>query len=241
MSDPRDEGLRRQLANLGDRPVAGWKIGLTSGVARDSMGTGFRPFGYILSSRVFSSGAVIPLAPFRDGVPSPDGAPSPNGDDIRVGVENELCFRLGKALSGDASADEACAAVASVAPGFEINEQRLARDASIVDRLGDDLNQWGIVAGEDVVLDFPTFDFASLSVALSLDDAVVETVVARGHIDDHFASIAALARQLGRFGRTLDAGSRVITGSYTRQRVAGTCRWQGDFGPQIGRVSVEFR
>ena len=229
MSDLRDEGLRRQLANLGDRPVAGWKIGLTSGVARDSMGAGFRPFGYILADRVFSSGAVIPLAPFRQ------------GEDIRVGVENELCFRMGTALSGDASADDACAAVASVAAGFEINEQRLPRDASVVDRLGDDLNQWGIVAGEDVVLDFGAFDFASLSVALSLNDAVVETVAARGHIDDHFASIAALARQLGRFGRTLEAGSRVITGSYTRQRIADACRWQGNFGPEIGQVSVEFR
>lgn len=229
MSDPHDEGLRRQLANLGDRPVAGWKIGLTSGVARDSMGQGFRPFGYILADRVFSSGAVIPLAPFRQ------------GEDIRVGVENELCFRMGTALSGDAGADEARAAVASVAAGFEINEQRLPRDANVVDRLGDDLNQWGIVAGEDVVLDFGAFDFASLSVALSLNGAVVETVAARGHIDDHFTSIAALARQLGRFGHTLEAGSRVITGSYTRQRVADACRWQGDFGPEIGRVSVEFR
>ena len=229
MSDPRDEGLRRQLANLGDRPVAGWKIGLTSGVARDSMGQGFRPFGYILADRVFSSGAVIPLAPFRQ------------GEDIRVGVENELCFRMATALSGDASADEARAAVESVAAGFEINEQRLPRDASVVDRLGDDLNQWGIVAGEDVVLDFGAFDFASLSVALSLNGAVVETVAARAHIDDHFASIAALARQLGRFGRTLEAGSRVITGSYTRQRVAAACRWEGDFGPEIGQVSVEFR
>lgn len=229
MADQRDEGLRRQLATLAEGRVAGWKVGLTSGAARDSMGAGFRPFGYILADRVFASGAVIPLAPFRDGV------------DVRVGVENELCFRLGAALSGDASADEARAAVASVAPGFEINEQRLPRDASVVDRLGDDLNQWGIVAGEDVVLDFSTFDFASLTVALSLDDVVVETVAARGHIDDHFASIAALARQLGRFGRTLEAGSRVITGSYTRQRVADACRWQGDFGPEIGRASVEFR
>lgn len=229
MSDPRDEGLRRQLANLADRPVAGWKIGLTSGVARDSMGAGFRPFGYILADRVFASGAVIPLAPFRV------------AEDIRVGVENELCFRMGAALSGDVSADEARAAVASVAPGFEINEQRLPRDASVVDRLGDDLNQWGIAAGEEVVLDFSAFDFTKLRVALALDDVVVETVAARGHIDDHFASIAALARQLGRFGRTLEAGSRVITGSYTRQRVADACRWQGDFGPEIGRVSVEFR
>ena len=228
MSDPRDEGLRRQLANLGDRPVAGWKVGLTSGAARDSMGAGFRPFGYILADRVFESGAAIALDPFRD------------GETVRVGVENELCFRLDAALGAEASAADARAAVASVAPGFEINEQRLARDAGTAERLADDLNQWGIVHGTPVVLDWETFDFGSLNVALTLDGAEAEKVAACGHIDDHFASIAALARQLARFGRALEAGSRVITGSYTRQRVLDACRWEGDFGPEIGRVSVEF-
>lgn len=228
MADPRDEGLQRQLHSLGEREVAGWKIGLTSGLARDSMGAGFRPFGYILADRVFDSGTTIPLAPFRD------------GDGLRVGVENELCFCIGAALEADASPHDARAAVTSVSPGFEINEQRLSREASSSDRLADDLNQWGIVCGTPVTLDWEAFDFDALTVALALDGEVVETVAAHGHIDDHFASIAALARQLGRFGRRLEAGSRVITGSYTRQRVAAACRWEGDFGPVVGRVSVEF-
>ena len=228
MAAAHDEGLRRQLATLGDRPVAGWKVGLTSGAARDSMGVGFRPFGYILGDRVFDSGAVIRLAPFRD------------GETFRVGVENELCFRIGSTLAGDATRVDAQGAVATVAPGFEINERRLPRGVDTADRLADDLNQWGIVAGREVTLDWPAFDFAALTVALALDGEVVETVAARGHIDDHFDSIAALARQLARFDRRLEAGSRVITGSYTRQSVPGAGSWQGDFGPDIGRVDVEF-
>ena len=226
--DARDRGLRGQLQTLGDRPVAGWKIGLTSGVARDSMGTGFRPFGYVLRDRAFASGTVIPLAPFV------------HEQSVRVGVENELCFRIGTTLQGDVSRDDAIAAVASVAAGFEINEQRLPRGADTSERLADDLNQWGIVFGEDRSLDWRRFDFEAVSVTLAREGESVETVTARGHIDDHFESIAALARQLGRFGRSLDAGCRVITGSYTRQPVAEAGRWEGDFGPDIGRVSVEF-
>ena len=57
MSDELYAGLERQLVALAGRKNAGWKVGLTSGQARDSMGAGFRPFGYILSERVFSSGA----------------------------------------------------------------------------------------------------------------------------------------------------------------------------------------
>jgi 2-keto-4-pentenoate hydratase len=219
----RDEGLRRQLEALGDRPVAGWKVGLTSGAARDSMGAGFRPFGYILAERVFESEARIEFDQFS-----------------RVGVENELCFRMASPLGGDASREQALAAVASVAAAFEINEQRLARDAEVADRLADDLNQWGIVVGQERRLDWPKVDFNAVAVTLHCDARPVESVAARGHIDDHFTSIAALARQLSRFGRTLEAGSRVITGSYTRQSVTAPGRWMGDFGSPIGRVAVEF-
>ncbi len=222
-ADQRDDGLRRQLDALGRRPIAGWKVGLTSGAARDSMGAGFRPFGYILSERVFETGTVLALRRFA-----------------RVGVENELCFRIGSALGAGASRDDAMAAVESVAAGFEINERRLGRGADAADRLADDLSQWGIVVGEEQRLDWPSVDFDAIEVALQCDGKPVETVAARGHIDDHFASIAALARQLGRFGRTLDAGSRVITGSYTRQPVTAPGRWVGDFGSPIGRVAVEF-
>ena len=222
-ADQRDAGLRRQLEALADRPVAGWKVGLTSGAARDSMGAGFRPFGYILGERVFESEARIEFDQFP-----------------RVGVENELCFRIGSALDGDASREQALAAVESVAAAFEINEQRLGRDANMADRLADDLNQWGIVVGDEQRLDWPNVDFDALAVTLHRDGEPVEAVAARGHIDDHFASIAALARQLSRFGRTLEAGSRVITGAYTRQSVTAPGRWMGDFGSPIGRVALEF-
>lgn len=223
-----DDGLRTQLERLGTREVGGWKVGLTSGQARDSMGAGFRPFGYILRERIHASGARLKLADF----PPPD-AP-------RVGVENELCFRLRSTLGGDASRADAMAAVDCAMPAFEINERRLGAGANPAERLADNLNQWGIVVGEPKRLDWQRFDFEALDVALAKDGAVVETVAAGGHIDDHFASLAALARQLHRFGRVLSAGMVVITGSYTRQSIAGASRWTGDFGPAIGEVAVEF-
>ena len=227
----RDAGLARQLERLGDRDVGGWKVGLTSGAARDGMGPGFRPFGYILKERVFRSGKQLALADFA----------SAGADAVRVSVENELCFRLGEALPGDADRDAAIAAVDCVAPAFEIGEARLPPGATAAERLADNLGQYAVVVGPEVRRPWAAFDFDALVVALKRNDALVQSVAAAGHIDDHFASIAALARQLARFGRRLAAGDRVITGSYTRHRVAAAGIYCGEFGPPFAPVRVEFR
>ena len=222
-----DAGLRRQLDVLGEREVAGWKVGLTSGGARDSMGPGFRPFGFILPERVFPSGAKVE----RAGIMTP-------------GVENEFCFTMGSQLGAGATRDDALEAVESVCAGFELNERRLSPGATTADRLADDLSQWGIVVGEPRVLDWRGFAFADVSVRLSLDGSELESVAAAGHIDDHFDSLAALARQLARFGRALEPGNRVITGSFGKHAVTDACRLHGDFdagtAKGIGQVSVEF-
>ena len=229
MPDPLREGLRRQLETLDARiargeALAGWKVGLTSGQSRDAMGPGFRPFGYVLESRVFDSGAALPLAEFT-----------------AIGVENEVCFTVGESIrSGGTDVDRhvVAGALAGVAPGFEINEPRLSRDASATDRLADNLSQWGIVAG--ALRPLADVDLETLEVTLSRDGEPVQTVVAAGHIDDHFASIAALAAQLGRFGLALEPGQRVITGAFGRSPVSAPSRWRGDFGAALGTVEVAF-
>ncbi len=226
MRDERDQGLQRQLDALDAKlangaRLAGWKVGLTSGASRDAMGAGFRPFGHILAERVFASGATLSLAEFKS-----------------IGVENEVCFTMGAELAGEVSAAAAKAAVASVAAGFEINEPRLSADASMAARLADNLSQWGIVAGAERPLE--GIDLDGLEVTLARDGVPQARVPARGHIDDHFASIAALAAQLGRFGRRLEPGQRVITGAFGRQRVTAPSRWSGDFGVALGTVEVVF-
>ena len=175
----RDAGLRRQLEKLGSGEVGGWKVGLTSGRARDSMG------------KVDRADVI-------------------------------------------AAIDGACAA-------FEINEQRLGRGASPGERLADNLNQWGVVVGALSRLDWPRFDFERLVVSMTRDADRLETVHAQGHIDDHFDSIAALVRQLARFGLPLAAGAAVITGSFTRQPVARAGIYRGDFGAPFSPVQVEFQ
>ena len=71
--------LRRFEAE--DNRLGGWKVGLTSGNARDRMGKDFRPFGYILRNRIFQSGATVPLTKI-----------------LHCSVEPELCLIIGTPL-----------------------------------------------------------------------------------------------------------------------------------------------
>ncbi len=202
--------------------LGGWKVGLTSGASRDAFGKGVRPFGHILRNRIIESGDELKHSVIK-----------------HCGVENELCFIIERDLVGpNVTPRMARAAALRVAPAFEVNETRVAGDVDGPCRVADNLSHWGIVVGEFQRFD-PDFDFESVSVALMRDGMEVERGDARGNIDDHFLSIAALARELAKFGRKLQAGQRVITGSLTRQSVKGASHWEADFGA-FGTVSINF-
>jgi 2-keto-4-pentenoate hydratase len=203
--------------------LGGWKVGMTSGSSRDLFGRGVRPFGHVLRNRIIDSDDEVKFAAVK-----------------RCGVENELCFVMNRDLrGGSVTAEMARAAVYGVAPAFEINETRIVGEADGPARVADNLSQWGIVVGR-VITPLPEgFDWDCLEVVLRRDGVEVERVGARGHIDDHFESLATLARELSKFGRGLKNGERVITGSFTRQVVRGPGRWDADFGP-LGSVAIRF-
>lgn len=215
-------GLEIQLQVLerwrarGER-LAGWKVGLTSGRSRDAFGPGFRPFGYILASRVFESGARIDRSRLGN-----------------VGIEPELCFRIGAPLRGEVTPERARDAVASVAAGFEINQRRPRGDADPAVRLADDLAQWGIVAGDEREVG----SCVGLDVEVWRDGERVAAVGPDYEIDDHFLSIARLTAQLHGFGLGLEPGQRVITGAFSRHALDAPSRWRARFSG-IGAVEIE--
>ena len=222
-----DQGQTLQLEVLerwleqGER-VAGYKVGLTSGKARNAFGPGVRPFGYVLQSRILHSGETFNAAEVAS-----------------CGLETELVFRLDQALPPrEITADDMRSAAASVAPGFELNQRRLSGDASRGLRVADNLSQWGIVVGEFTPAE--KIDLANLKVELLLDDHLVESISGSGHIDDHFASLATLANRLRKFGRDLVVGDLVITGSFTRQAITKTAAWRGVF-KTLGEVTVRVK
>lgn len=220
-----DQGLALQLGVLERWRAAGeerggWKVGLTSGRARDMLGAGFRPFGYVLRSRIFANDARIAWE--RITKPS---------------LEPELCLITRERLAGpDVSPEQARAAVACVAAGFEINEARMRGGTDPAVLIADGLTQWGIVVGQRAE---PEALQPGLRVELRCDGEPKAEVGAGYAIDDPFLSLARLAATLHRFGLAIEPGDHVITGAWARCAIEAPGRWTAEFSG-IGSVSVEL-
>ncbi|MEE4281368.1 MAG: hypothetical protein V2I41_05470 [Pseudomonadales bacterium] len=199
--------------------LGGWKIGMTSGASRNAMGEGIRPFGFILDSRIKTSADQLSVRDLHRGQ-----------------IENELCFRIGNTLGEGATPARARDCVAEILPAFEINQKRLGPDAAAPLRIADNLSNWGIVIGDPAS---PTTDISNLTVTLTEDTRVIETVVSDGHIDDHYVSLAILANQLALHGHSLEAGQYVITGAYGKTPFAPGS-YQGHFDSGVGSVTTHL-
>lgn len=223
------EALRVQLA-VRDRKVAagdrqaGWKVGLTSERARRRYGTDARPFGHIMAADVYPAGASVSIARAH-----------------KPGLEPELCFTLGATLRGPGvTPAQARAAVAGVSAAFELVEDRARGVADFPLNVADNLSQWGLVLGETLS---PVPERLALD-RVRMECRCGEQVVAQalgdaGQIDDHFLSLSILANTLADCDEALEAGMRVITGSFSNHDVAVGQSWQADFSG-IGAVSVRF-
>ncbi len=209
--------LERWLAN--GKALGGWKIGMTSGASRNAMGTGIRPFGFILQDRIKTGADTLSVTELHRGQ-----------------IENELCFRIGKPLCSGATPADAKASVASILPAFEINQKRLHADAPAPLRIADNLSNWGIVIGEPVT---PRAALETMTVTLSDENRTIEAITSQGHIDDHYESLATLANHLGQYNHALEPGQYVITGAYGKTPFApGT--FQGHFDCGIGDVTTHL-
>ncbi|MEW6296117.1 MAG: hypothetical protein AB1671_00035 [Thermodesulfobacteriota bacterium] len=219
-----EEALEVQLRVL-DRFIAagerlgGWKVGLTSGAARDRMGKDFRPFGYVLQSRIFPSGATVPATHI-----------------MNCAIEPELCLIIGSPLRGDTvNVAEAKAAVRAVAPAFEINQRRVPPDGGHALLVADGLAQWGIVVGPEA----PARDgLVHTTVALYRDEQLIETQTPGTTMDDPYLSLARVCRLLHTYGRGLEPGQPVITGAFCHHGVRQPGTYRAVFS-DIGEVSVQ--
>jgi 2-keto-4-pentenoate hydratase len=227
--DEVDLGLEVQLGVLEEwlrdegESLGGWKCGLTSRDMRDSMGPGFRPFGFLLESRIFDSGAQV--------------------DRSRIGessIEPEIYVVMGAPLVGEVSRDEARDAVRLVGAAFEINERRLPPSMRVQAlRVAENLTQWGVVAGTGIAEEL---DMSSLSVTLYRDgESIGSESSCAAIIDDPYLSLARICGNLHRFGRALAPGQRVITGSLLppAEVPQGASHWEAEFA-NLGRVEVSL-
>jgi 2-keto-4-pentenoate hydratase len=226
-ADLAQEGLPLQLAvaelwRQAGEEIGGYKIGWTSRGARDRGGPGFRPFGFVLASRILPSGSALAR-----------GA-TPSG-----GLGKEGFVTMGSRLGGpEVTVEEARAAVASVAPAFEVISHRLPDGLPLAARIGNGLNNWGLIVGPRRAPDLP---LDALDVELRRDGELIGAATSGPDVvDDPYLSLSRVCALLHASGRALEPGQQLITGSITASvKTAEGGRFEATFGP-LGAVAVDF-
>lgn len=185
-------------------PIAGYKIALTSKAVQELCGVSQSLVGAIFASTVHTSPAVIRMSDF-----------------VRVGLEFELCLKMGADLtdpSGSYTAQTVRDAVDLAVPAFELIEDRNADYSRLdgVSMAADNAWSGGIVLGE-ATGDWRALDLATTPVRLEYNDDVEEAVTGAA-MDNPLNALAWVANLLAKQGRPLRAGHWVMTGSTVKTR-----------------------
>ncbi|NQW08588.1 MAG: fumarylacetoacetate hydrolase family protein [Alphaproteobacteria bacterium] len=219
------KALIRRWETGGRGPLAGWKIALTSKAVQELVGLDHPCVGGIFASTVHDSPAVVRRAGF-----------------VRLGLEFELCLRLGADLdtrAGGHTADSVRAAVDAAVPAFELIEDRDS-DYSKLDAaslVADNCWCGGIVLGS-AGGDWRDLDLATTPVRLDYNGEI-ETATTGAALGNPLNALAWVADKLADQGRPLRAGQWVMTGSTLKTRFP----LEGDRATYavegLGSVSVE--
>ena len=214
-------GLLERYVASGERH-AGWKVGLTAKAMQEQQRVHEPVFGFLLESGHRETGTSLPAS-----------------DLIRPGFENELCLTIGRTLTGPGiTPAHARDAIVSVAPALEIVERRGDFTADLQLALADNAQQRAFVTGPSRPLG--ELDLAAVVVDVFVNGAHQERAHGVEVLGTPLASIAWLANKLSEFGRRLEAGARVMSGSFTRQyTVHAGDRVESRFDP-VGTVQAEF-
>lgn len=203
-----DDAYRINLALL-DRHAArgekqaGWKVGLTAVAIRKQFGFAEPVFACLFAEGRWQSGGTWPLAAIRT-----------------PAFENELCLTLGERLAGPGINEErARRAIKAVAPAMEIVETRGNNTKQgTLPMIADNGQQYAFVTGPDVPFDPARHDLGKTALDLYIDGVHQERAFGNAVMESSpIASIVWLANKLAAFGRALEPGQVVMTGSFTKQ------------------------
>lgn len=217
------DALRARQTAAGNR-VVGLKMGLTSRAKMKQMGVEEPVYGFLLDSGNYADGAAIDAAAF-----------------IHPRVEAEFAVMTKAELAGPCHLGQVLPALEFVVPAVEIIDSRYENfrfDLKSV--IADNTSAAGFVTGS-VIGDPAELDLPSLGVVLEKNGVVAETGAGAAVLGHPATSVAVLANMLAARGKTIPAGSFIMTGGVTAAVAVApgdvvNARFQG-----LGKVSMSFR
>lgn len=185
---------RRQKS--GERLI-GYKVGLTSYEAQ-AMFKVFEPdLGHLFPSMVVTEGGEIPMVRL-----------------IQPKIEAEIAMVLGRDLSGPGvTLTQAMQAVDFMLPAMEIVDSRIANwKIKAFDTIADNGSSACLVLGTRKTKPSEV-DLEQVGMALSVNGEVSVTGAGTSVIGGPFQSVAFLANELGKLGKTMKVGDLILTGA----------------------------
>lgn len=202
---------------------AGWKVGVTAKAMQEQMGVHQPVFGVLFESGHRDSGVKLNFA-----------------DLMEPSVENELCITIGETLRGPGvTVAQTRSAIVAVAPALEIVERRgVFSDLPLA--MADNAQQKHFITATEPAWEPLFMRLSETSVEVYLNGALQETASGAEVMGDPVSSVTWLANKLAEFDLALQAGMRVMSGSFTKQyRIKRGDHIESRFTP-FGTVSVFF-
>lgn len=192
-------GILERMIDDGERQ-AGWKVGLTAKAMQEQQRVHEPVFGFLLEAGRRPSGTVLSFEEL-----------------IQPAFENELCLRIGETLRGPGiTFAQARAAIAGVAPALEVPERRGDFAADFALTISDNAQAKYFVTGEEARLP-EGFDLSDTAVEVFVNGEAMERSDGSVVLGNPVHSVVWLANKLAEFGWSLEAGMRVMSGSFTKQ------------------------
>jgi 2-oxo-3-hexenedioate decarboxylase len=188
--------------------VIGVKLGLTSAAKQQQMNVDEPLYGVLTSDMLVPTGEAVDLDAL-----------------IHPRAEPEIAFLLGEELAGTPTIASVIAATESVFSAIEIIDSRYdAFRFGHLDVVADNASAAGVVIGSRPRPPADAGDLRLCGCVLRLDGRVAATAAGAAVLGHPAASVAWLVGELHRRGRTLPAGSLVLSGALTEAvpLVAGT-------------------
>ena len=215
--------LERYLAK--GETQAGWKVGLTAKAIQHQLDVHEPVFGFLLESGRKPSGFLLDFEEL-----------------VAPCMEVELCLTLGKPLKGPGiSPADAREALSAVEPALEIVERRGDFAADLPLALADNAQQKFFVLGTATSPLPPDLKLAQATVEVSINGERMDQAQGSNVMGDPAASVAWLANKLATRGKKLEAGMRVMSGSFTKQfPIAQGDLFEARFQP-FGMVTLQVK
>ena len=185
------------LHEAGGETLTGWKVGLTAKAVQELFGYHEPALGHLLTSGRIESGAAMGGASL-----------------INPQIETELCVVMGDTLRGPGvTLAEARAAMGGIYPALELIEMWFNPSEDIPLFLAENVVHTAFVTGPLTAPLDAGVNLLETTVEVIVNGKPVESGRADAVLDGPQGSVAWLANKLAEFGRTLDQGQVVMTGS----------------------------